>query len=86
MMGQNVSDEFHGSRMHGRKNGTLILYDLYGTFRGGFEYHIDPINDAHVIFYCYLIPSKVMKNYTKNECTLEMILVVEFTKNGAPLN
>jgi hypothetical protein len=35
---------------------------------------------------CYLIAGKVMKNYTKNECTLDAIAVVEFTKNGAPLN
>jgi hypothetical protein len=35
---------------------------------------------------CYLIVGKVMKNYMKNECTLDAIAVVEFNKNGAPLN
>jgi hypothetical protein len=34
----------------------------------------------------YLIIGKVLKNYTKGECTLDAIAVAEFTKKGAPLN
>jgi hypothetical protein len=37
-------------------------------------------------WHCYLISGKVMKNYTKGECTLDAITVAEFTKNGALMN
>jgi hypothetical protein len=45
MTGQNVSDDFQGSRKHGRKKGMLNLYELYGTRWGGHGTLIDPIND-----------------------------------------
>jgi hypothetical protein len=35
---------------------------------------------------CYLITGKVMKNFTRNKCTLDAIAVVEFTKNDTPMN
>jgi hypothetical protein len=48
MTGQNVSDDFQGSGKHGRKKGTLSLYELYGTHRGGHGALIEPINDPQV--------------------------------------
>jgi hypothetical protein len=47
---------------------------------------IAPIKDEQVFMACYLIVRKVMWNYTRNECTLDVIIVAEFSKNGAPLN
>jgi hypothetical protein len=85
-MGQNVVEGFQGLGNHGRKKGTLSLYDIYGTHWGGCDAQIDPINHAQVFCSCYLIARKVMKKHTKNESTLDAITVVEFTKNGAPLN
>jgi hypothetical protein len=48
MMGQNVAEGFQGLGKHGRKKGTLNLYDIYGTHWGGRGTQIDPINDAQV--------------------------------------
>lgn len=68
------------------KKGTLILYDIYGTLRGVRSTQIYPINDTKIHCSYYLIVGKVVKNYTKNECMLDAIMVAEFTKNGTPLN
>jgi hypothetical protein len=33
-----------------------------------------------------MIADKVMKNYSRGECTLDVSFIVEFCKQGAPLN
>jgi hypothetical protein len=43
-------------------------------------------NDEQVCMACYLIVGKVMRKYTKGECTLDAITVAEFNKNGTPMN
>jgi hypothetical protein len=50
------------------------------------EHSLNQINDEQVHCACYVIAGKVMKNYSRGECTLDTIAVVEFRKNGAPLN
>jgi hypothetical protein len=47
---------------------------------------IASIMDEQVCSAYYLISEKVMQNYTQNECMLDVIIVAEFNKHGAPLN
>jgi hypothetical protein len=86
MQGQDVTEGFQILGKHGKKKGELRLYEKYGTCRGGRGVHIGLINDDQVHMYCYMIRGKVMHKYLKGECTLDAIAVVEFNKNGAPMN
>jgi hypothetical protein len=86
MEGKDVTQGFQGSGKHDHKKGEISLYDKYGTRRGGHGALIDQINDEKVCCACYIIVGKVMKNYSRGECTFNTIAVVEFSKNGAPLN
>ena len=50
MMGQNVVEGFQGLGKHGRKKGTLKMYDIYGTHQGGCGTYIEPVNDTNFFF------------------------------------
>jgi len=86
MEGRDVTQGFQGSGKNDRKKGELNLYDKNGTKWGGHRAHIDPINDEKVHCACYRRADKFIKNYSRGECTLDAISIVEFYKQGAPLN
>jgi hypothetical protein len=52
----------------------------------GVRVHIASIMDEQIMEFLLPYFQKVMQNYTRNECTLEVIIVAEFNKNSAPLN
>jgi hypothetical protein len=83
---QDVIDGFQGLGKHGHKKGTLSLYEKYNTQQGGRGALIELIKDEKIWCACYIITGKVMKNYTRGECTLDAIAVAEFVKNGTRMN
>ena len=84
--GAEVSAAGQTSSKHARKSGDIDLYTKYGTRRGGKGAKIDLINKPEIWFACYLIASKTMQHYTKGECTLDTISIVEHCTQGAKLN
>ena len=74
------------SSKHARNSGDSDLYTKYGTRRGGKGAKIDLFNKPEIWFACYLIASKMMRHYTKGECTLDTISIAEHCTWGAKLN
>jgi hypothetical protein len=86
MEGHAVIDGFHGLWKHEYKREELSIYEIYGTKQGVRGMQIAPIKDEQVCMACYLIVGKILRNYTRNECTLGFIVVVELSNNATPLN
>jgi hypothetical protein len=69
-----------------RKKGELNLYDKFGTRRGGHGALIEPITMMRSLLCMLLIAGKVMKNYSKGECTLGCFVSCHFCAQGAQMN
>ena len=60
-----------------KKVGDGNYYKKHDTKRRGKGENIDLRNKLAVKFACYMIATKTMRHYTKGECTLDTISVVE---------
>lgn len=69
-----------------RKTGNDNYYNKYNTQRGGKDVLIEPINTPNVKFGCYIIVEKLMRHFSRNECTMDTISVAENCVQGAQLN
>ena len=81
-----VNTTFQGVGSHGHKKGECTFYQCYGTHQGGKGDIIDAIIDRPIKFSCHIIAGKIMQHYTKGECTLNAICVVEFYLQGVKLS
>ena len=84
--GADVSVAGQTSSKHTRKSSDSNLYTKYGTRWGDKGAKIDLINKPEIQFACYLIASKTMRHYTKGECTLDTISIMEHCIQGIRLN
>ena len=75
--GRDISTASQNVSKRAKKAGDGDYYKKYDTKRGGKGAKIDLINKLAVKFACYLITRKMMRHYTKGECTLDTISVAE---------
>jgi hypothetical protein len=80
MEGEDVSKGFQGSGKHvERKERSTYMIDLVLDVEVA-EHLSSLLMMRNFMLSCYLIAVKVMKNYSKGECTLDVISIIEFCK------
>lgn len=84
--GNEINTVFQAGAKRAKKHKEEKYYEKYGTERGKRGEKIDLINKIDIRFACYIIASKTMRHFAKNECTLDAILVTEHFFNGEVLN
>lgn len=84
--GNTVSSAFQTGAKRVKKRSEDNIYAKYGTKQGGRGAKLDIINKVNIRFPYYLVVGKTMCHFTKNECTLDAILVVEHYFQGEVLN
>lgn len=85
-IGNTISTTFQTTFKQENKTGDDYYSHKYDTKRGGKGAHIDLINTLNIKFACYIIMGKIMHHFSKNECTLDIILAVEQCIKGSQLN
>ena len=73
---------FQNTSKSGKKTGDNNYYTKYVTQRGGKGACIDLINVHSITFFCHIISRKIIHHYTKGECVLDTISVVEASEKG----
>jgi len=81
-----ISTPFQAGAKQAKKEGDNDYYRKYNTKQGGRGAKIDLINKENIRFTCYIIAGKVMLNFSRNECTLDIISVMKHCSDRVSLN